>query len=119
MELEQFDTHDRRVKERTATPIAHPPAPARDDALRQMQHALGNRSLGRLLVSAASESARARTQAREAHELEAARASLNGDGKPLPHSERSYFETLFGQDFGGVRSMTSRNEAGEIGRAHV
>lgn len=102
MELEPLDTHDQRAKQRTATPVAHTAAPAHDDSLRQMQHALGNRSLERL-VRAASEEMRARTQAREAPELEAARASVRDGGEPLPHSERSYFEPLFGQDFGGVR----------------
>jgi Domain of unknown function (DUF4157) len=102
LELEQLDTHDQRAKERTAMPVAHNHAPARDDSLRQMQHALGNRSLERL-VRAASEEMRARTQAREAPESEAARASVRDGGEPLPHSERSYFEPLFGQDFGGVR----------------
>jgi len=103
LEFEQLDTHNRRAKQRTATPSARDDAHARDDSLRETQHAHGNRSLGRLLLSAASESARARTHAREAPELEAARASVKGGGKPLPHSERSYFEPLFGQDFDGVR----------------
>src|SRR5947209_2778427 len=97
LEFEQLDIHERHAKQRTATPFA------RDDSLRETQYAHGNRSLGRLLLSAASESSHTRTQAREVHELEAARASVKDGGKPLPHSERSYFEPLFGQDFGGVR----------------
>src|SRR5205807_7672280 len=87
LEFEQLDTHNRRAKQRTATPSA------RDDSLRETQHAHGNRSLGRLLLSAASESARARTHAREAPELEAARASVKGGGKPRSEEHTSELQS--------------------------
>jgi hypothetical protein len=42
--------------------------------------------------------------------------SIRGGGRPLPHSERAFFEPRFGQDFSGVRIHTDRQVA-EAARA--
>jgi len=44
--------------------------------------------------------------------LESHIQSLKGGGKPLPESERAYFEPRFGRDFGKVRVHTDTRAAG-------
>lgn len=97
MSLQHLESIKRHADRRDEAHAAPAPAVNHDETLRGFQHALGNRSFGRLVHAAVGGGST---------DLGAASPALKNEGEPLPPPVRSHFETLFGHDLGDVRVHT-------------